>query len=109
MVNRSNRVQHSIVFDADLVDAGSAEELSLATRKADCCSAFTDTEAKAAARQRDHAHFSEKSGGENVRLAPGDEAQFTILLRDLEPELDAMPIVPRVRIRFSEVANPPPK
>ena len=106
VVNRSNRDQHSIVFDADLIDAESSRELSLATRKADCCAQLDDAAAKSAARQADHPHFSEKSGGENVRLAPGESRRFTIVLRQLDPALERKPIAPRVGIRFAEVANP---
>lgn len=106
VVNRSNRPQHSIVFDADLIDAESSRELSLATRKADCCVQMDDAAAKSAARQADHAHFSEKSGEENVRLEPGDARRFTIVLRDLDPDLERTPIAPRVQIRFAEVSNP---
>lgn len=106
LVNRSNRLQQSIVFDADLIDAESSKALSLATRKADCCVQMDDAEARSAARQADHPHFSDKSGGENVRLAPGDSRRFTIVLRDLDPDLERKPIAPRVQIRFAEVANP---
>lgn len=106
VVNDSNRLRHSIVFDADLIDAESATGLSLATRKADCCVMFDDAEAKAAARRADHPHFSEKSGGENVRLAPGESRRFTIVLRDLDPALDKKPIAPQVKIRFAEVEHP---
>ncbi len=106
VINRSNRLQHSIVFDADLLDAESSRELSLATRKADCCVQFDDAQAKSAARQPDHPHFSEKSGGENVRLAPGESRRFTIVLRRLDPDLERKPIEPRVTIRFAEVEEP---
>lgn len=106
VVNHSNRLQHSIVFDADLMDAEREGELSLATRRADCCAMMDDAEAKAAARQADHPHFSEKSGGENVRLAPGESRAFTIVLRDLDPALDKKPIAPRVQVRFAEVEHP---
>lgn len=105
VVNRSNRAQHSIVFDADLLDADSRHELALATRKADCCVVMDDAEAKAAARRADHPHFSEKSGGENVRLQPGASRRFTIVLRDLDPDFERKPIQPRVRIRFAEVEH----
>lgn len=103
--NQSNRVQHKISFDADLIDPETG--LPVATRAADCCDVLEDHDAKAAARQKDHPHFSE-GGRPDVHIAPGQSERFVIVLRDLDPEIDRKPLQPAVRIRFAEVENPTP-
>lgn len=103
--NQSNRVQHKISFDADLIDAET--RLTIATRAADCCDLLEDGDAKAAARQKDHPHFSE-GGRPDLHISPGQSERFVIVLRDLDPDIDRKPIQPEVRIRFAEVENPTP-
>lgn len=103
--NDSNRLHHSIRLKADLIDTDT--NLTVATRKADCCAQFDDATAKTVAAEAEHPHFSEKPGGEGLRLAPGESIPFTVLLRDLGDDIDRKPVAPEVMIHFSETEKVP--
>lgn len=103
--NDSNRLHHSIRLKVDLIDTDT--NLTVATRKADCCAQFDESAAKTIAAEADHPHFAEKPGGEGLRLAPGESIPFTVLLRDLGDDIDRKPVAPEVVIHFSETEKVP--
>jgi len=96
VVNASNRAQKAIGIEVSVAQREGAPPVQ--SRVVVCCESLDEAAAEAILAVPDHPHLDERPVWDHaVRLAPGDERRFSVLVLD-----HGTALVPSARIKFSE-------